>query len=240
MRLPEFSFSGREKWIISELTKIGKSARIQAVHKHKMHFSRSNGFTLVELIVAIGLMSIFVVITAMNSDILIQRQKREKFLNAVDQVLTAFRSARAEAISNALVGGSVPAGGYGVYIHRESLLRMNIVRFADDHDETGAADEDGNQRYDAGFDTIIEEVDIDTPWTWAFENTDPIANPTDDFMLIFYPPEASLRLFDGASGNEMRSTEIRFDYNGGATVRRICFNRVSRFFEVINANSSCF
>lgn len=205
----------------------------------KMKILKKSGFTLIELIVAMGLMSLFVTISVSNGNALVQRQKRESFLNSVNQVLGTFRAARSDAISNKRINGNVPEGGFGVFVHRVSESEMRIVRFVDD------SSPEGNGEFDEGGandDTIIEDLTLTTPWIWNFENTIGANNPDEDedFVLIFLPPNAELTLLNSSTTEVLFHTEMLFQYNqGGQTERRICLNRISRFFEVIGPNSSC-
>jgi len=200
-----------------------------------MKILKKGGFTLIELIVAMGLMSLFVLVSITNGNALMQRQKRETFLNSVNQILGTFRAARSDAISNRLINGVVPEGGYGVFIHRNSDLRMRVVRFVDNDSP------EGNGLFDEGFDTVLEDFFVNTSWVWLFENTVGTDDPHDDFVLIFSPPDAELSLFNPSTMSDLPRTEMVFRYNeSGQTERRICLNRVSRFFEIIGPDSSCF
>ena len=204
-----------------------------------MNFFENRGFTLIELIAAMVLMALFVFFALKQSDTTIQSRKREKFFNAVDRVLTHFRAARADAVANRLVNGIVPEGGYGVFLNRQSPFEMRVVRFVDDHDAAGTDAPAGNKQFDDGFDTVLAEEIISTPWNWNFQNTDPAPDPIDTFSLFFFSPDAKLRLSDNTPASDIRKTEMFFDFNG-KTSRKICLNRISRFFEVIGGDTACF
>lgn len=192
------------------------------------------GFTFVEIVVVMGIVSLLTLGMVTMNDSTTKRKKIEMFQNDVDTVLTYLRSARSDAITNRVIGSSTPDGGFGVHLEYldGSNPKMRITHFVDDNDGSGGGVEDGQYSAD---DTELEQKTIPAPWKFSIENTKPdTVTPTTTFTTIFIPPNAVMVMNDGTASNDIRSSELTFEYMG--RTKRICMNRVSRFFEVISGD----
>jgi hypothetical protein len=164
-----------------------------------------------------------------------KRKKYETYQSNVETVLTYLRYARSDAISNRIVGVSTPEGGFGTHIeYLPSSSQLRLIHFVDNNNDLGAGTEDG--KYSAGFDTVLDETTMNAFWDFRIQNPQPpIPAPSTEFSTIFLPPNAEMVINDGTAANSYRSAELYFNFSGNE--KRICLNRVSRFFEIITKDS---
>ncbi len=190
----------------------------------KKHIKKTTGFTLIELIVSMAIVSLLTFGMIAMNDAAMQRKKYEIFQNNVETVLTYFRYARSDAITNRIIGAGVPEGGFGVHLEYDNM-QMVLTHFVDDDPS------EGDSVYTDGSDTQLDQVTIPAPWTFGFENSSPDTTLDSTFTTIFIPPNANMVMNDGTAINDLRSVDLVFTF--GPKEKRICLNRVSRFFEVV-------
>lgn len=192
---------------------------------------KSSGFSLIEVLVSVGLLGMIAIslsfINSANED----RKKREIYQNNLDTVLSYFRQARTDAISNRVIGSETPEGGFGVHLEK-SENTLIITYFADTEDSVGGGEGDGEYTNGAYTDEILDEETITRIWDIDFEGHSPAGTySNDEFTVIFLPPNAEMTINDNDNTNDLRSAEILASYK--ETEKRICLNRISRFFEVL-------
>jgi hypothetical protein len=161
----------------------------------------------------------------------------EYFQNDVETVLSYLRYIRSDAISNRVIGDTTPEGGFGLHLEHITNTgesHVQLTYFVDDNDASGSGIKDGE--YSPGNDTELDQKTIPAFWKFTFENVSPSSVPiTDTLTTIFIPPNADMSMNDGDVANDIRSVELVFQHKN--VKKRICLNRVSRFFEVISGNS---
>ena len=122
----------------------------------------NNGFTLVELMVVMFVTTTFIIsLFYYYFNVILPNNKRQVFIEDVQQVLTMLRQARGDAIGNQLHNGVLPTGGYGVHIYRDASLGpdqviLTVTRFVNDTSLTGEVDTKFNNGAVAR-DTILEQ-----------------------------------------------------------------------------------
>ena len=200
-----------------------------------VHTKKAAGFTLIEVLVSIVIVGIIAIALMSLNASNAERSKREQFQSNVESILSFLRTARTNAITNAEINGSTP-DGFGVYIKKaEDNKSIDITLFADIDDGTGNGN--GDNKYDAGADTVIDSKSmISTNWQLALENPNPSSISLDKTLtIIFTPPDAEMVINDNTTDNDLVSVEITGTYK--STVKRICLNRISEFFEILTGES---
>lgn len=195
----------------------------------------TGGFSLVEVIAAIAITSMLALGALAMNDATNKRKKYETYQADIETILTYLRYARSDAISNRVIGSSVPDGGFGTYIeYFPTENEMQLTYFVDNDDDAGSGTEDG--QFSPDYDTILDQRTIRTFWSFAIENhTGSAPAPTNTISTIFLPPNAEMVINDGTAGNDYRSVDLAFDFS--RQKKRICLNRVSRFFEITTGDS---
>jgi len=132
-----------------------------------------NGFSLIEILVVLMIISIF------SSMIIIDynKQKSNNDLNfTVKQVIEDIRIAQSNTINTLKLGGSVPAGGYGVKFSIAS--DASYILFADNN---------ANKQYDSGSDGVVKIVTL--PQGVVIDNVATIPGTAIGVAdIIFTPP----------------------------------------------------
>ena len=175
-----------------------------------------------------------------QSEATVERQKRQDFYNAVEEILGAMRTARTGAITSRTFGAAqeIPEGGFGVHLLLDNNERtITLTEFVDTHDSDG--DVGHNGAYDPG-DSQLSQRTITTHWFTDFQGHYPEQVPPrswsqDEITVLFKAPDAEMVITDNHAGTELTKAEISFELDG--TQRLICLNRVSRFVEAISADS---
>ena len=200
----------------------------------------TRGFTLVELIVSMAIMTMMGLAFLAQSEATVERQKRQEFYTAVEDVLSAMRTARTGAITSRTFGieQEAPEGGFGVHLElQDNGRRLVVTEFVDDSDDLGGSGHNG--AYDAGNDSQLSQRTITSHWLTEFGEHHPDPGPLDtnksEITVLFKAPDAEMVITDNEPGRELTSAEIYFQYEG--TQRLICLNKVSRFVEAISGDS---
>jgi prepilin-type N-terminal cleavage/methylation domain-containing protein len=211
---------------------------------------KSGGFTLIELIVSIAILSMLSLAFIRQSEMTAQKHKNQEYINAIETVMGYMRTARTNAITNKVTSLAanpgelgVPPGGYGTHIellHASNEIR--ITEFVDDHNNAGDATPDGifsRDSSDNPTDMILNSQTIKTFWLTTLErprfvtedpgNVDPNA-----LTVIFLPAAEKMNINDNddTESHAFRSVDLVFNFNGPP--KRICLNRVSKYIETIS------
>jgi prepilin-type N-terminal cleavage/methylation domain-containing protein len=150
---------------------------------------RSRGFTLVELLVVIGIIAVISAIVFANYR---QGERQFSLQRSSYSLVQDIRSAQNMAMGARSVGGTVPEG-YGVYFN--SSLPDQYILFADN----------GDGLYGAG-DTDIDTLYLETGITITNLSTG------GTLTVVFSPPDPRVSI----SGNEgITSASITINYDGG-------------------------
>lgn len=151
--------------------------------------SRSGGFTLVELLVVIGIIAVISAIVFANYR---QGEKQFGLQRSSYSLVQDIRSAQNMAMGARTVGGTVPEG-YGV--HLSLAAPDQYILFADN----------GDGLYGTG-DTDIDTLYLETGITITNLSTG------GTLTVVFSPPDPSVLI----SGNEgITSASITINYDGG-------------------------
>lgn len=207
---------------------------------------KTGGFTLIELIVSMAVLAFLSMAFLRQSEITVQRQKQERFINGVETVLSSLRTIRTDAITSRVAvldedgNPAVPEGGYGVNIELITN-KIHVTEFIDtqDIDSTGNPDREFTTELGVPLDQVVNEYTLDTFWGTSLVNPYPDTIPSlseDTLTVIFLPPSADMIINDNDADHDLSNIELLFQY--GAIQRRVCLNRVSRFLEAI-INDSC-
>ncbi len=176
-----------------------------------------------------------------QSETTVQRQKHENFINAIEEVLAAMRSARTGAISSRTFGLDedlnpvAPEGGFGVHLDVDSANNtITLTEFVDDSDGINPTP-DGI--YTEGSDSQISQRTINAHWATTFRNHSPNTGGIDttELTVLFVAPDAEMTINDNDASHDLTSAEVFFRY--GNITRLICLNRVSRYVEAISAET---
>ncbi len=201
---------------------------------------KTRGFTLIELIVSMAIMTMMGLAFLAQSESTMSRQKHTEFINGVEEILSAMRIARTGAITSRTYGldegGSpeVPEGGFGIHLAIDSAQNtITMTEFVDDND--GAGGEVFNGQFDDDDSQISQQI-YKTHWITEFQNHFPSGiYDSNELTIIFTAPDATMIINDNDAVNDLTSTEILFRYKN--IYRIICLNRISRYVEAISGDS---
>jgi prepilin-type N-terminal cleavage/methylation domain-containing protein len=166
---------------------------------------RANGFTLVELIVA---MTIMVLITTAavanlrgNSP---ERQLRDQSRN----LASLLRQAQVQAIAGEPADGVVPIGGYGVVIASCSTPPCSAILFADKNGNFALDSGEARQTVSLGAEITVESVSVSDP-----------------LNILFRPPAAFICFNNICSGSG--AADIVLGARGSTKTTTVSVNQLS-------------
>jgi prepilin-type N-terminal cleavage/methylation domain-containing protein len=166
------------------------------------HVSR-RGFTIVELLVALG---IFVIITAMVVANFRAGSRSDELRIAAETLVSNLRKAQNMSLAGQLINGNSPPGGYGVYFKLSDTDRYIIF-----------ADLNGDLGYTAG--EALADGTIILPRDIRILNIQPTAVSS----AIFKPPKPTIYI-NGATTEATLSVTLKHNLSGKTrtvTVKRI-------------------
>ena len=162
--------------------------------------NNSKGFTLVETLVVIAVVSILSIITMANYQ---GSQKQQSVQRAAHQLAGDIRRAQNMAMASVEQGGAIP-DGYGVYIMKNS---NSYILFADQNNNqsrNGAGDEDIEL---INFTSGVEIFDISSP-------------PVVHADIFFEPPDPTTYINgDSSVGKQIIITLMMDEYSKTVTVK---------------------
>jgi len=160
-----------------------------------------NGFTFVELMIVIAVISILVLISAPS---LKELNKKMALHTSATELVQNLRRVQEMAMSAQEFNGSIPSGGYGIWLEADSFPKTSYSLFADSND---------NKKYD---DTeLIESVVLEE----GIEIADVTSSPSGSLMhVIFKAPDPEV-IFTKADGAEFSTWMILILLSyGGETI----------------------
>lgn len=158
--------------------------------------NNKKAFTLIELIIVIGIIGILSVITFPGYRSAQQKLALQRSANKLAQDI---RRAQEMAMSARKLpgGGAPPDGGYGTYINKFENDRYYIY-----------ADISGNQRYSQIGDQIIETIYIEKGIKIEEVELDGSPAITGDASINFRPPDPIVDLKDGSGAPYQQKATI--------------------------------
>lgn len=144
-----------------------------------------NGFTLLELIMSIGILGILIGATISNFH---DGARNQAVRQAANLTASLLRQAQSQTLSGIVSNGTFPAGGYGVRF--DSTSAGALIFFADSN---------GNFNYDAGEDLAGERVIF--PPGASF-------NLGASLNVVFSPPDGSV-YFNGVAAPDTMAIPFR-------------------------------
>ncbi len=164
------------------------------------------GFTLVELLVVI---TIFGLITAAAVANLRGNSPKRQLRGQTVNLASLLRQAQVQAMSGESFAGSVPAGGYGVYIETCAVPPCEVKLFAD-------------QNANFTMEQPAEVIQTITLGNEAFIDTVSTGNPS---VFLFRPPTGSVCFNNICS--EAGVAAITIGVRGSTETSNVTINQVS-------------
>lgn len=143
---------------------------------------KPHGFTLVELIVAIGIMAMITTLAIVN---LRGQQPTELVRDQARNVASLLRQAQVQAISGQPTDGVVPIGGYGVVVASCATPPCSVQLFADKNGNFALDSGELQQTVSLGQSVTIQTV-----------------TPQDPINILFKPPSAFVCFNNSCSGSD--------------------------------------
>lgn len=121
---------------------------------------RPTGFTLVELIVAMGIMVLITTAAVAN---LRGRSPDRQLRDQARNLASLLRQAQVQAIAGEPADGAVPVGGYGVQAQSCSTPPCDVILFADKNGNFSLDTGEERSRISLGNDVTINSISIADP-----------------------------------------------------------------------------
>lgn len=150
--------------------------------------SNRNGFTLIELIVSISIITILIGIFLTNYR---SGGKRTELIMTAQKMVTDIRMAQNNTLGSVEYNSQIPSGGWGIYINTTED-DSSYLMFADDDDINENSEYDvgegdtalGARRYVLPRNIIIDSIDIKN------------IGITDNVHITFVPPDPITVIYD--------------------------------------------
>ncbi len=205
----------------------GKQAMKEAVTGRRSSGSRSAGFTLVEMIVVIAIISIIVSITVYN---LAGFQEYRRLSNEIQELELDLRQAQTNALAVKDQGGNFDIG-YGVKWQKnggaegDSAYTVYYYSRPDDreaHDERTDPEDDEKLKQVELRDSFIEEIKVDPEGGGDQETV----------FMVFERPRPGARLYRSPSPQtdpvEVKELVITFRSLGGGYTKKMTLNQAGQ------------
>jgi prepilin-type N-terminal cleavage/methylation domain-containing protein len=140
------------------------------------------GFTLVEVLTSIFIIAILSAVILVNYR---QSNRQYALLRSANKLAQDIRRAQQMAMTTKEYGGSIPPGGYGIYINTGDT---SYILYADNNpaDPPG-----GNEIYEPG-DFVTETINFESGVSVQSVNPSPLS-------VNFKPPDPTTKISNGAS-----------------------------------------
>jgi len=181
-------------------------------NKKKFIFLLKSGFTLVELLVSMGIISVLTVLFLVNYH---STNQRTDLTMAAQTLVTNIRLAQANALGLVKYDGVVPAGGWGVFVTSDNSLNNNYLIFADENDSQKF--EEGEAAINLGGNQISLPPNINIDRI-TFAGAEAVKG-----NITFLPPDPITRLFSGYATSTSMDIRLRESINNTTKTVRINF-----------------
>lgn len=148
-------------------------------NKIKIKLSLQTGFTLVELLVSLSIISLLTALFLANYH---NTNQRTDLVMAAQTMVTNIRFAQANALGLVRYDGAVPAGGWGVFLSSYSDEKDKYIIFADIDGDQSFSSNESVANYGAKIVSLPNNITIDNLETDSGQKVEKV-------NVIFLPPD---------------------------------------------------